>query len=146
MKRFKAGPVELEWDQLIETAEKQVAEVTGGQAPEERDKTISEDISAVIEQVPAAAVMEAFARAEQELRDLLIRHDFHDVRRGGTLLAKQAYRVGLISEEILGAFLNMTRLRNEAAHRVGKADISADQAREYVHLVDDVVGWLRSQA
>ena len=55
------------------------------------------------------------------------------------VLAIKALEEKLISEETYEAIDNLRRLRNEAAHRVGGADITADQAREYLQLVDRVL-------
>jgi uncharacterized protein YutE (UPF0331/DUF86 family) len=49
---------------------------------------------------------------------------------------------GLISKEIQAAILNLNRLRNEAAHRVGGADITTEQAYDYLELVDRILGYL----
>lgn len=54
-------------------------------------------------------------------------------------LSQDAQDHGLISDEVLDAIYNLNRLRKAAAKRVGSADISAEQAREYTQLAGRVL-------
>lgn len=138
LKRFKAGPVEFEWEQLIESTEKQVATVGPLVSS---NMTIGQMLSDIADTVPTAAVLEAFARVERRLREVTANLPIIPNMRVPPVraMARQAFENGLISEEIAGAIFNLSRLRNEAAHRVGEADISASQAHEYLDLVDRVL-------
>jgi hypothetical protein len=139
LRRLKAGPVEIEWEQLIESTANQVADTS---TQVEATGTVSQELSPIADAVPAAAVLEAFARVERRLREITSDLDAPLYgRKVPTIrtMATQAYKNKIISEDILGAISNLSRLRNEAAHRVGEAEISSGQAREYLELVDLVL-------
>jgi len=134
LKRLKAGPVEFEWEQLIEATDEQVPT---GEVPDPSDgSAVSTELDSIADSVPTAAVLEGFARVEQRLRQITT--GLERFRRNPSMgwLARKAFEENLISEETFGAIANLSRLRNEAAHRVGEADITADQAHEYLRLVD----------
>jgi hypothetical protein len=140
LKRFKAGPVEFEWEQLIDATSKQISAEVLPTAP---DNLVSKELDTIVDSVPTAAVLEGSARVEQRLRQLVSHGADGNPKTGRyatmTALARTAFEEGLISEETYKAIDNLRRLRNEAAHRVGGADITADQAREYLQLVDRVL-------
>lgn len=153
IRRVKAGPIELEWDQLIQSAADQVMRAVpltpaaeGSQSGSRAGALpggggiTSEAIRPTLSSVPAAAVLEEFARVESRLRALLDRAGkpssaSDDV---GTL-TRQAFQMGLISKELLSAIDDLAKLRDEAAHRVGRAEITASQARQYVDLAERVM-------
>jgi hypothetical protein len=134
LRRFQLGPLALEWwDRVIgETAETVEsilpAPQQGGQADLHIEATNS----------PAAVVLEAFARVENSLRDLLTAAGRP---RAGAIaaLSQDAQRNGLITDEEFDAIYNLNRLRKAAAKRVGSADISADQAKQYTQLAGRVL-------
>jgi hypothetical protein len=140
LKRFKAGPVEFEWEQLIDATSKQISAEVLPTAP---DNLVSKELDTIVDSVPTAAVLEGSARVEQRLRQLVSHGSGGNPETGRyatmTALARTAFEERLISEETYKAIDNLRRLRNEAAHRVGGADITADQAREYLQLVDRVL-------
>lgn len=84
---------------------------------------------------PAIAVLEAFAQVERRLRELLPEYSRADVER----LAAIARSKGLIPEQTRVAIDNLVALRNSAAHRVGEADITSDQAYQYLELADYIM-------
>ena len=140
LKRFKAGPVEFEWEQLIDVTHKQV----DAKKPSSIfSNFVSKDLDDIANTVPAAAVLEGFARVEQRLRQIVEDSGIRKFqgRRSSPIgwMARVAFEENLISEEAYGAISNLSRLRNEAAHRVGGAEISASQAHEYLHLIDRVL-------
>jgi hypothetical protein len=141
LRRLRAGPIEIEWDQLIESTAEKVLEASPREAPV-ADAEVSQELATIADSIPAAAVLEAFARVEHRLREITADINVDTSRRRartvGTM-ARLAFLSGLITEEILGAIYNLTRLRNEAAHRVGEADITSDQAHDYLQLVDRVL-------
>jgi hypothetical protein len=149
LRRVRAGPVELEWEQLIETTAEKVPEAT---APiSTPGKSIGQELAAIANSVPTAAVLEAFARLERCLRELYdkVRDEYESTlsgryppRPGVIRMASVLVASGLIPEEIQAAILNLNRLRNEAAHRVGGADITTEQAYDYLELVDRILGYL----
>jgi hypothetical protein len=154
LRRLRAGPVELEWDQLIDSTAEQVSEVppatTSGSGSA---GLVRQELNEIARNVPTAAVLEAFARLEQRLREMFdqVRDDYKEGPPGRYTPRfygmPQMVRVlsdrGLISDEIRAAILNLNRLRNEASHRVGGADITADQAYDYLELVDRVLDYLK---
>ena len=142
---MRAGPVELEWDQLIESTAKQISDAVPMVDAKPRG-TVRRDLDTVASSVPAAAVLEGFARLERQLRvktqGILDTHSEpgrRRIERSVLAMARSARDHNLISEEILSAILNLSSLRNEAAHRVGGDDITTEQAREYLDLVDSVI-------
>jgi hypothetical protein len=164
LKRVKAGPIELEWtwEKLVAEAADQVeraalptrapSEDTGAPAPAgpggrpEPTSPVSgagippEAIRPISSSVPTAVVLEEFARIESRLRDLLRRAGATVSEREtvGTL-GQRAFQMGLISKELFAAINSLAKLRNEAAHRVGTADITTDQARQYLDLAERVL-------
>jgi hypothetical protein len=147
----RAGPVELEWEQLIETVAEKVPESPA--VVSTAAKSVTQELAAIADSVPAAAVLEALARLERRLRELYNKvRDEYESSLGGRYpprptiarMARVLVASGLIPKEIEGAILNLSRLRNEAAHRVGEQDITTDQAYEYLGLVDRVLDYLKS--
>jgi hypothetical protein len=59
IRRVKAGPLEVEWDQLIESTVKQVERWPSGASANAR---VSRDLATTASDAPAAAVLGAFAR------------------------------------------------------------------------------------
>jgi hypothetical protein len=150
IKRWQAGPggVEVEYweltaerarDQLPPDAEEQAAEVFGG--------GLVGELTPVAEAAPEAAVMEAFARIEQELRRITqgLEPTENLKRMGVRQLAVVASRHGKISDEVLNAINGLSVLRNLAAH--GQvSDLNTTRALEFVHLADAVLFALANQA
>lgn len=149
MRRVRAGPVELEWDQLIESTAEKIAEVPLAATLGPQDG-VQQDLKDIARSVPTAAVLEAFARLEKRLREIFDQGvvDYEKVRplprRVETMPVMLAVlsRRGVISDEIQESIRNLNRLKNEASHRVGGADITADQASDYLELVDRVLDYL----
>ena len=149
LRRVRAGPVELEWDQLIESTAEKIAEVPLAATLGPQDG-VQQDLKDIARSVPTAAVLEAFARLEKRLREIFDQGvvDYEKVRplprRVETMPVMLAVlsRRGVISDEIQESIRNLNRLKNEASHRVGGADITADQASDYLELVDRVLDYL----
>jgi hypothetical protein len=134
LRRFRAGPLELEWDELIE----KTADSVEGIAPAPSVELEQSPIEIGLTNSSAAVVLEAFARVENSLRQLLTVAG--RPRSGGiAALSQDALRNGLISEEVFDAIYNLDRLRSTAAKRVGAAEISTDQAKEYTQLSNRVL-------
>jgi hypothetical protein len=136
LKRFRAGPVELEWEQLIDATSKQISTEALSVST---NNLVSRELDAIADSAPTAAVLEGSARVEQRLRMILDESDDKRLRgrfAGLAELASIAYEERLVSKQTYEAINNIRRLRNQAAHRVGDADITRDQAHEYLRLVD----------
>jgi hypothetical protein len=150
LRRVRAGPVELEWEQLIETTAEKIPESPA--AVSTLGKSVRQELATIADSVPAAAVLEASARLERRLRELYgsLRNE-DGASPAGKYPSRAAFGQmvrlltanGSFSPETEEALLNLTRLRNEAAHRVGGADITTSQAYDYLELVDRVLDYLR---
>lgn len=101
--------------------------------------SIVSELADVAAKVPAAAVLEGFARIESRLNQLLTKAGDYRPWAGSLVLCNMALDRGLISRNLSIGIRNLRHLRNQAAHRVGESDITADQAFEYLTLVDGVL-------
>lgn len=150
IKRWQAGPggVEVEYweltaekarDQLPPDAEERAVQAFGG--------GLIGELAPVAEAAPQAAVLEAFARIERELRRITqgLEPAENLQRMGARQLAVVAGRHGKISEEALNAINGLSVLRNLAAHGQG-SDLNPTRALEFVHLADAVLFALANQA
>ena len=148
LRRVRAGPVELEWDQLIESTAEKVAEIPPTSNPD--TKGLVAELGQIAHTVPTAAVLEAFARLEKRLREIYepLREDYESSLGGRyrvlgvNQITSTLAKADVISPEIHAAIINLSKLRTEASHRVGESDITAMDATEYLALVDGVLGYL----
>jgi hypothetical protein len=138
--KIKAGPVEMElFDRKLAETEAEVDPIPGpaktsGALPE----GVAADLGSIVATSPAAAVMEAHARVERRLREILSDAGMNDTRPGVRQLARTAAEKGLITGESVRAVEGITVMRNLAAH--GQAhDLTPERAREYLDLVDAVL-------
>ena len=100
---------------------------------------LSVELAEVAVKAPGAAVMEAHARVERRVREILVEANLAPSRPIGVRqLAREAAHHGLISNESVRAIEGITVMRNLAAHGPS-SDITADRAREYLDLVDAVM-------
>ena len=148
VRRVKAGPVEVEFDQLQAEIREELArspELADAQVPAQIGSlSLGEELSRLAEVAPETAVMTAYRRIEERLTEILDGDDA--LPRDwvtGRQLAKIAWERGLISEEARAAIDGLSVLRNLTAHVGG--DISADRARDYLALADAVLYALRSK-
>jgi hypothetical protein len=139
MRRFKAGPFEVEWDRQLSEAEVELDQ-PGIPPPPAVAGELSKELAGVARAAPAAAVMEAHARVERDLRQLLVEDGIEEdaLRTGAAGLGREAARRGIITEETARAVEGLTVLRNLAAH--GRAgEVSVERAMEYLVLADAVL-------
>jgi hypothetical protein len=143
LRRLKAGPVELEFERLISAAQAQIEEaIPAGTATD----SIAADLAAVAHTAPTAAVIEAFARIEGKLRDLLrsAGDASADEKMGVMALVRQALDQNLITPETANAVEGLSVLRNLAAHgRTG--EVSEERALDYITLVDALLYAMRQK-
>src|SRR5260221_2281623 len=78
MRRFKAGPLEVEWGQVAAQIEAQVPPADRNHEP--AAESLLEELGDMALKYPAAAVQEAYGRIERRLRRMV---DAHDVSRDG---------------------------------------------------------------
>jgi hypothetical protein len=142
VRRVLAGPVEVEFDhELAEVREElrrspELAEATPALLP----VSLTEELARLAEVSPQAAVLEAFARIELRLDEILANAGAKeaDAVKSGTALARLAHRRGLISDETLSAVQGLSVLRNLTAHSRTET-IGVDRARDYIALADAVL-------
>jgi len=141
LKRLKAGPVELEWEQAAVEVAESVA--TAAPASDEEDEEVAR-LMALAADAPNAAILESFLLIERELHAL--------ANAGGVTLprtapaatiANQMADIGLISEQSATAVRGLATIRNLAAH--GEARETPGRAREFVVMTQAVLFALRSQ-
>lgn len=107
--------------------------------------SLAEDLARLTEVSPRAAVLEAFARIEARLVELLDSAEVESYRPvGGTALARLAHRHRLVSDETLTAVEGLSVLRNLAAHSPTDK-IGTGRARDYLALADSVMYALRAK-
>lgn len=134
---LKAGPVELVWDREIAEVEAELGppgladESQGGAAGS------SEQLAEVARIAPAAAVVQAFARVEEQLRQLLRDADLDPGRGSAMQLARRAQEAGLVQREMVRAIEGIAVLRNLAAHG-HDAELDEPRALDYLALTDAV--------
>ena len=105
----------------------------------------ADELLRLVEVSPSAAVMEAFARIERRLIDLLEEDGTSPDRKvGAVALARTAFALSLISSETRDAVEALSILRNLAAHGP-KDGISTDRALDYVAMADAVLYALRQK-
>jgi hypothetical protein len=150
VRRVKAGPVEVEFDQIQAEVREELArspELAEAAPAEGQASTpttsLGKELSRLAELSPEAAVMEASRRIEYRLAEMLDDAGVPHRRIGLRGLARLAQEHGLISDETLAAIDGMSVLRNLVAHVRG--DIGVDRARDYLALADAVLYALRSK-
>lgn len=149
LSKAKVGPVEAEFDQELAEVRKELqrAPALTEQAGETPVPMLSlpEELNRLAESSPRAAILEAFARIEARLRELLTDAGVEvGGAQSGVALARLAQRQGLVSDETLNAVEGLAVMRNLAAHNPTD-DISVDRARDYLALADAVLYPLRTK-
>jgi hypothetical protein len=151
LRRVKAGPFEVEFDQLQAEVREELArspELTEAQVPAPASRaaapasSLREELSTVAALSPAAAVMEAARRIEYRLAEMLDGSGEPVPPRLTTRrMAELARERGLISQETQLAVEGLSVLRNLVAHN--RDDIGVDRALDYLALADAVLYALR---
>jgi hypothetical protein len=153
VKRWKAGPVEMEyWDRATSNARQELRRAGEGEdeAPLTRispTHALQRELRELAKADPSAAVLEGYARIERELREVLRRRQIHFERAmSAPELAELALRHGIIKQEAANAVEGLTVLRNLAAHGAAEQGLSVQRALEYVDLVAAVLYALRRES
>lgn len=133
---MKAGPLELVWDREIAEAEAEVEPRPDAPHSAAGEASVTDPLREVARVAPAAAVVQAFARLEEQLRQLL---DAAGVDARGTArqMGRQALDAGLIQPETMSAIDGLAVLRNLAAHG-RQAELDEQRALDFLALVDAV--------
>jgi hypothetical protein len=144
--RVKAGPFEVEWDRLLAETEKEVeAEIPGSPQTNKHTAGVANELSPAAEEAPLAAVQEAYATVERELRKIIDRAGGESSSDLGAVgLARLAERKGCINAETLRAVEGLSVMRNLAVHGGGR-QLTPEQASEYLALVDGVLFAMRGK-
>ena len=146
-RRVKAGPVEIEWDRTVAEAQVELDQPGVPPAiPASMAGPVSVELVEVAERSPTAAVMEAHAVIERELRLLLTANGVADSeqRAGASGLARLGVQHGIVNEETVKAVEGLSVLRNLAAH--GRAgDVTTERAIDYLALADAVLYAVRNK-
>lgn len=147
LKRLKAGPIEVEFDQEATEVREEVRRIPEVAEAEPRQYPVSltDELARLVDASPRAAVLEAFARIEGRLGDLLEEDGASPDRKiGGVALARIANDLGLISNETRDAVDGLSTLRNLVAHS-STDEINTERARDYVSMTDAVLYVLRKR-
>lgn len=157
LQRFKAGPIEAEWDWVasetrnavehVEQIEQQPEETAEGTPPSETHKTpeVATDWRplelawSLVKTAPRLAVAEGATAVEQRLVRRF-RETGVELPEGSGLrrLAMVARREGLVARELAHAIAGLGELRNIAVHERDR-EIYRDQARDYLTLAQTVL-------
>ena len=128
-RHVKAGPFEIEWDQLVEAATVKVAE------------SRARDATGV---TPEARVLAAFGEVEGAFREAVADAGWQDAdRRPLRTLLDQAQSDGLVSAETVEAIHGLIGLRNLAAH--GGAALTEERVDDFRILADAVIYAIQSR-
>lgn len=147
VRRVKAGPVEVEFDQLKAEVREELArspELAEAQVPSLADSlSLGEELSRLAEIAPETAIVLAYNRIEARLAEMAV--DAGDwslgIPPGGRALVRLVRQRELISDETLAAIEGLSVLRDLTVHSGG--DIGVDRARDYLALADAVIYVLR---
>jgi hypothetical protein len=108
--------------------------------------SLVEELLPVAEIAPATAIVDAYARVEEELRQRLVSKGVTRVyQTSAPELVRLAASNNLLKPQTVQAFLGLGVLRNLAIHG-GDTEISPEKAMEYVALADGVLFALKSEA
>ena len=137
LKRFKAGPVEVEWERTtvrVETLVEPPPRHLGAAG-----RSLVDELGSLAAQEPGPAILEAFDRVTLKLRPVLAGDEPETERPYSRLgdKVRAATARGRMSAEAARAVEGMLILRNLAAHEA--ADISPQRAAEYLALADAVI-------
>lgn len=145
-KKLKAGPVEVEWEQVIARTEQAVKAELPGETPPGGAPSLREELAPDVEQAPLVAIEEAFATVERELRSVVGPVDGVDTSAMGPVaLARLGEREGRISRDVARSVEGLGVMRNLAVH--GRApDLTTERAQEYLALADGALYALRHAA
>ena len=136
LSRFRAGPVEFEFQRQLAELETQVESVAP--APGDDADGVSPELRELARRVPDAAIFEAFGQVEERLRELIRESGHEPAAVGAVALARVARGRDLITAETVKAIEGLAVMRNLAAHN-RSTGLAADQALEYLDIVHAVL-------
>lgn len=140
LRRVRAGPVEMEFDRLLSEVEVAVQPVPATTRVTQPGGVEVESLESLAATSPIAAVLDAHALVEQDLRDRVRAADpgSGDTRIPMGALIRRAQDLGVITPETAQAVQGITVMRNLAA-RGRVSEVSEERARDYLALVGAVL-------
>lgn len=133
---LKAGPLEAVWDRQVAEVEVELPGSPSG-VTSAVDGADTDRLRQIARAAPAAAVLEAFALIEEQLRQLLLDAEVDAGRGGAMQMARRALEAGLVRPETVKAVEGAAVLRNLAAHG-REAELDEARALNYLALADAV--------
>lgn len=134
---LKAGPVEVIWDREIAEVEAELGDPGPPGAPKDGRARPSEHLAEVARIAPPAAVIQAFARLEAQLRQLLVDADLDPGRGSAVQLARRAQDADLVQTQTVRAVEGIAVLRDLAAHG-HVTELDEARALDFLALTDAV--------
>jgi hypothetical protein len=148
LEHLKAFSVEAQFGRQLED----IRPLVGSTAGKGKDiaqpvgTLLVEALSPVAKIAPATAIVDAYARVEEELRQRLVAKGVTRVyQTSAPELVRLAAGSNLLKPQTIQAFLGLGVLRNLAIHG-GDTEISPEKAMEYLALADGVLFALTSEA
>jgi hypothetical protein len=139
IQRIKAGPIEVEWEKLVESTGNLVPDVSGVIA---KDNKYVLDLRSITwtDKDPIMAVFQAFDVVVSALSRVVWKANKYDTKNlSFDELRKYALNGRFISYDTFLALGDLMELRNQAAHRVGEMDITRVHANQFVKLAERIV-------
>ena len=148
LEHVRAFSVEAQFGHQLADLKPLVESTTGKQAGILRPvgTPLVDELAQVAKIAPATAIVDAYARVEEELRQRLVRMGVTRVyQTSAPELVRLAAGNNLLPPQTTQAFLGLGVLRNLAIHG-GDTEISAEKAMEYLALADGVLFSLQERA
>jgi hypothetical protein len=139
VEHLKAFSVEAQFGhQLVDL--KQILQSTAAKQAEQPMGTLLVDqLGPVAKLAPATAVVDAYTRVEEALRERLARKGVTKVyQTSAPELVRLAAESNLLPPQTIQAFLGLSVLRNLAIH-AGDTEVSPEKAMQYLALADGVL-------
>ena len=141
LRRFKAGPVEVEWERQVVRVETLVEPVPTHLGAAGR--SLVAELGPLASEQPTMAIFKAWDRMAERLRPLIegVGPEPERWYKRTTEKVRIAVEAGHITPEIANAVESMMSLRNLVAHRGGplSEDVTPERARQYLALADAVI-------
>lgn len=143
LRRLRAGPVEMEFDRLlseVEVAVQRPVSATPAEEPTKPGHPAVAELEELVTTSPVAAILDAHALIERELRGAVVEADpsVNVSRMTMGQLLRVATDKQILTPEAARAVRDLTVMRNLVAH--GRAsEVTGERARSYVTLADGVL-------
>lgn len=143
IKKFKAGPVEAEFERDVAELKKSADKATLLESPDTASKAF---LIQLAELHPRSSILESWVRLEAAAR-LALANKTADYSKSNYLpaakLGNPLEKAGLISNSQVNIYENLRRLRNEIAHDMN-LEPNVEAARTYIELASLLQGQLEA--